>query len=129
MIRDYKAEDLAAIEDMFRRSGLPSECMPDANHPLFLIKKVAVANNKPVMAAFTKLTAEQFLLVDHEWETPGERWAMLHHLRDAVVSEVDAQGIQDLTCFVPPTVEASFGKRLQALGFIKSPFVPFSLIL
>ena len=61
MIRDYKPEDLAAIEDMFRRSGLPSECMPDANHPLFLIKKVAVANNKPVMAAFTKLTAEQFL--------------------------------------------------------------------
>lgn len=129
MIRDYKAEDLAAIEDMFRRSGLPSECMPDANHPLFLIKKVAVANNNPVMAAFTKLTAEQFLLVDHEWETPGERWAMLHHLRDAVVSAVDAQGIQDLTIWCPPKVEKSFGKRLEILGFVKSPWQSYSLIL
>lgn len=129
MIRDFESRDFDALSRIFKESGLPQECLPDVGHPLFLVKKVYEEEGHVALIAATKLTAEQYLLVDHAWKTPDSRWSALRQLRDAVVSDVDSRGLQDLTLWAPPQVEKSFGKRLQSLGFTKSPWPSYSLIL
>lgn len=103
--------------------------MPNTSDPLYLIKKVAEINGEIPLAAFTKVTAEQYLLLDHGWATPHERWELLREMRDVVVNEADARGLSDLTAWIPPILEKSFGPRLTQLGFVKSPWPSYTLVL
>jgi hypothetical protein len=129
MIRNFTDEDWTAVKEIFVRSKLPDVCMPNTSNPLFLIRKVAEIDGEIRMAAFTKVTAEQYLLLDHSWSTPHERWELLREMRDVVVNEADARGFQDLTAWIPPVLEKSFGPRLTQLGFIRSPYPSYSLVL
>jgi hypothetical protein len=129
MIREFRDEDWIAVKEIFMRSKLPEVCMPNTSDPLFLIRKVAEIDGEIPMAAFTKVTAEQYLLLDHGWASAHERWELLREMRDVVVNEADARGFRDLTAWIPPQIDKSFGPRLTQLGFVRSPYPSYTLVL
>jgi len=129
-IRDLNSNDVGAMEIIFSQSQLPPECRPDTSDPLFLVKRVVEDEKGRVgMIAAAKVTSEVWLLVDHSWGTAKQRWELLQNLTQDVASEAKRKGLDQLTCFVPASVAKSFAKRLQALGFVKGSFIPFSLNL
>ena len=129
VIKSYTAAHLAEIERIHREAGLPPECMPNLENPLFFLRKIVDDNGKVAMASFLKLTAEAFLLVDHAHESPEWRWAALQKLTAATLHEAAVKGVADVTAWPPPEVEKSFGSRLEALGFKKSPWPSYSVRL
>jgi hypothetical protein len=128
-VRDFHDGDWQAVKEMFVRSKLPENCFPNTSSPLYLIRKVVDVDGEIPMAAFTKVTAEQYLLLDHGWGAAQDRWELLTKLRDVVVAEAAQKGFEDLTAFVPPYLEKSFGPRLTQLGFLRSPWPSYTLVL
>lgn len=126
MIRQYNALDWPDISEMHLSSGLPKQCLPDLLNPNFVVKIVSDSKGKAVQAGFVKLTGEAFVLVDHEHGTPQERWEALSELIAAGLAEAAKCGLDQVTCWLPPEVEAQFGKRLTDLGFIRSPWVSYT---
>lgn len=126
MIRDYRDADWHAINQLHLKSGLPEVCLPDVNDPLYLIRRVIEDTGRVVMGGFVRLAAEPFLLVDHEWANPGMRWLALADLCEDICAAAKQKGLLQLTCWIPPDIEESFGRRLEGLGFVKSPWVSYT---
>lgn len=129
MIRDAKESDRQAIEEMFLTSHLPENCRPDLASPLFIIKKVVDENGKAVQVGAVRITAEVFLLVDHDSGTPEKRMSNLKELSEEMAREAWQKGLDDVTAWIPPEIEKSFGKRLKEIGFQRSPWPSYSRIL
>lgn len=139
-VRNYQWSDFQQIRDIFAKQKLPMECMPEVmlpivkrgrtkliENPRFPIKKVVEApNGKIAMAAFLKITSEPYLLLDHTVENPGWRWEMLQELMEEMSMAARSKGLEDVTCWVPPHLVESFGPRLQAMGFVESPWQSFT---
>jgi hypothetical protein len=129
LIRDFKLSDLEAVKELHAKSGLPSVCLPDLTNPLFFVKVVAESNGKVVQAGFVKLIGEAYILVDHDAGEPGERLSTLESVVCKGLSSASAKGLSDVSAWLPPDLEKSFGPRLKALGFIRSPWPNFSVLL
>lgn len=125
-IRNYTMKDLAEIERIHREAGLPSQCLPSTENLLFFVRKVVEDNGTVALASFLKMTAEAFVLVDHNHQTPDWRWLALQKLTGVTLREAAVKGMQDVTAWLPPEVENGFGSRLEALGFTKSPWASYS---
>ena len=128
-IRPYSPTDLQAIVKMHRESGLPMNCLPDLRNTNFKVKVIADHRGKPIVAGFVKQTAEGFILIDHSHATPQERLEALETLVAFALGEAAKQGFTDLSAWLPPEVEKAFGLRLQALGFIRSPWSSYTALL
>lgn len=138
-VRLYTDDDLEAVQRIHTANGLPPACLPECckrdkdgnpiNAPLFFMKKILEHDGKVSMASFLKLTAEAFLFVDHEHGDAEWRWLALQKLTASVLSEAAKKGVEDVTAFVPPDLNRSFGERLIALGAIKSPWQSYSFLL
>jgi hypothetical protein len=129
LIRDYRISDLEAVKELHAKSGLPGVCLPDLTNPLFFVKVIAESEGKVVQAGFVKLVGEAYVLLDHEAGEPGERLSILESLVAKGLSAASAKGLSDVSCWLPPELEKSFGARLKALGFIRSPWPSFSVLL
>lgn len=130
IVRDYQDTDWPEVLAIYQQSGLPVGCLADATDPLFLIRRVLVnGDNKISMAAFVRLTSEPFLIVDHQSGNPAQRWEMLQELTRDICRIAREKGLQQLTAFIPPEIEESFAKRLERLGFQKSPWSSYTLNL
>ena len=128
-VRNFTMRDFEAIRQLHEKSGLPSNCLPNLENQLFFLRKVVDDNGKVALGGFLKMTAEAFVLVDHEHESPEWRWAALQKLTAATLAEATLKGIQDVTAWPPPVLENSFGPRLEALGFTRSPWPSYSVRL
>lgn len=128
-IRSFTMGDLEAVRRMHEQSGLPLNCMPNLENPLFFLRKVVEDNGRVALGGFLKMTAEAFVLVDHSHESPEWRWQALQKLTAATLAEATRKGIEDVTCWPPPVVENSFGPRLIDLGFTRSPWASYSVRL
>jgi hypothetical protein len=126
VIREYQDSDWPAIVELHKHAGLPEECLADVCDPLFLIRRVVTRRGEICMAAFVRLTSEPFLLVNHESGDPEERWIMLRELTEDVCLIAKSRGLLQLTCWIPPQIQDSFGRRLEALGFMRSPWVSYT---
>lgn len=125
MIRDFEARDISDIHRIHTQSGLPSNCFPNVNDELFFIKEVVELDRKVAIAGFLKTTAEVYILVDHNAGTPDWRWGMLQQLAAHGLSRAAAMGLDQATCWIPP--EAGwFAKRVEALGFQRSPWPSYT---
>jgi hypothetical protein len=112
---------------MFERQGLPIECLPDLKSHLFFIKKVVEDTKGNVaMAGLARITCEPFLLLDHQAENPAWRWQQLQNLSEVLCDTARTKGLRDVTTWIPPEKEVRFGERLEALGFIRSPWVSYT---
>jgi len=113
MIREYRPEDLAAIEKLH---GTPAYAMPQLDHPLMLVKKVmADENDEPRMAVFGRLFISALLFVDHTWLSPKERMNALLVLQSAAMEEARSRGLD----IAATQMEGRFAERMQDLGWVK----------
>lgn len=127
MIRPLEDKDFNAIKEIYVASDLPPNCNPDLSNPLYLVKAVVERDGKPIMASFLKGTCEVYLLVDHTFGTPQERWLWLQELKNYMVTRAFELGLDEMTCWLPRDVEKSFKKRILELGFVESPWQSYSL--
>jgi hypothetical protein len=111
------------------QSGLPSNCLPNLSSPLFVVKKVVENGSGPMLGGFLKKNGELFILIDHSKGTPESRWEALQDLCAQGLNEAASMGFEHVSCWIPPETEPSFGKRLEALGFQRSPWISYTAVL
>lgn len=68
-------------------------------------------------AAFLRLTAEAYLLLDPRAGTPRERWQWLLALHEAARRDAWLRGLEDVHAWLPPPIAQKFGRRLACLGW------------
>lgn len=139
MIRQFAETDIPAAQAIHAANELPENCFPnliidtpqgraEAN-PLFVVKGVYLYEGKPALMSFLKITGELYLLVDHKVGTPEKRWEWLCEFREWMVREAWRLGLEQITAWLPPEIEESFGKRMLEMGFVKSPYSAYTLNL
>jgi hypothetical protein len=121
MIRPYTNWDLDTIKRIHTQSGLPSNCWPDVEKSLYQVRIVAEENRRVVQAGFVKITGECYVMVDHDYATPEKRWEVLQELiinglHQAAILDLTKQpivGLEDVSCWLPPSLEKQFWPRLK----------------
>jgi hypothetical protein len=137
-VREYKESDLAQLKAIHASQGF-DYAFPDLSNPLFVTKLVltdaganaatsenrqnsdstATTNEKILAAAFLRLTAETYLLLDPNAGTPRDRWQSLLALHAATHRDAWQRGLEDVHAWLPPPIATKFGRRLQRLGWIR----------
>jgi hypothetical protein len=131
-LREYTPSDLEALRAIHRSQGFAYP-FPDFNHPLFLTRVILAEDpeNTPgasaaigstgnvVGAAFLRLTAEAYLLLDPRAGTPRQRWQWLLMLHQAAQRDAWQRGLADVHAWLPPPIAQKFGKRIERLGWVR----------
>ena len=131
LIREYHENDLDALRAVHAAQGF-DYALPDLSNPLFVSKLVLAGEDaarsgdatgaqggKVVGAAFLRLTAEAYLLLDPSAGTPRERWQWLLALHAAAERDAWQRGLEDVHAWLPPTIARKFGRRISQLGWIR----------
>ena len=130
LIREYYDADLAQLRAIHAAQGF-DYALPDLNNPLFLTKLVLTnggddpqdtGHPSPAAilgAAFLRLTAEAYLLLDPRAGTPRHRWQWLLALHNAAAHDAWQRGLEDVHAWLPPPIAKKFGKRLERLGWLR----------
>jgi len=79
----------------------------------------AVEDGAIVGAAFLRLTAEAYLLLNPRAGNPRQRWQWLLALHAAAERDAWQRGLEDVHAWLPPPIAAKFGKRLARLGWLR----------
>jgi len=118
-VRAYTPADLDALHRIHARQGF-DYAFPDLADPIFISKLVIDDDaGRPVCASLARITCEMYLLADPDSGTPRERHARLLALHEAGHSDLLARGLDDAHAWLPPPVARRFGRRLEALGWIR----------
>ena len=117
-VREYQESDLAHLRAIHAKQGF-DYALPDLSNPLFVTKKVLASDGTIVGAAFLRLTAEAYLLLDPCAGTPRERWQWLLALHAAAEHDAWRRGLEDVHAWLPPPIATKFGKRLARLGWLR----------
>jgi hypothetical protein len=147
LVREYRQSDLAHLRAIHAAQGF-DYALPDLSNPLFVTKLVLQQGDFPVAAqhaapaqdaeqsnnvqadastqhgaiigaAFLRLTAEAYLLLDPHAGTPRQRWQWLLALHAATEHDAWQRGLEDVHAWLPPPIANKFGKRLTRLGWIR----------
>jgi hypothetical protein len=118
LVREYQDSDLAQLRTIHAAQGF-DYALPDLSNPLFVTKKVLASEGAIVGAAFLRLTAEAYLLLDPCVGKPRERWQWLLALHAAAERDAWQRGLEDVHAWLPPPIAKKFGKRIAQLGWIR----------
>ncbi|MGH9740569.1 MAG: hypothetical protein ACRD4X_18575 [Candidatus Acidiferrales bacterium] len=146
LVREYKESDLDALRAMHARQGFGYP-FPDLADPIFVSKLVLEdESGLPVMASLARLTCEMYLLMDRENSqerslggdrgandgagraaplgyggagNPRQRYGWLLALHAAGERDLLVRGLDDAHAWLPPAVAKRFGRRLEALGWVR----------
>lgn len=129
VIRDFSNADFMTIHKIHIANGLDDRCFPNLSDPLFIVKQILEYNGKIAMASFLKGTCEVFFMIDHTQGTPEQRWEWLQEFCLHMREKAWELGLEEMTAWIPPEIEASFAKRLTELGFVRSPWSSWTLTL
>lgn len=139
MIRDFFKADVGKVLELAQENDLPLECLPDLTietpegkqepNPLFVVKRVMEQEDRIAMMCFLKVRSELYFFIDHNVGTPEQRWEWLKEFTEDMKREAWKKGFDQMSCWVPDEIDASFRKRLEELGFIRSKWVSYSLNL
>ncbi|MDE3169488.1 MAG: hypothetical protein KGL75_05020, partial [Acidobacteriota bacterium] len=95
---------------------------------------------RPVMASLARLTCEMYLLMDraHRADASGagkreldriaarQRYEWLLALHAAGERDLLARGLDDAHAWLPPSIAKRFGRRLEALGWVRdNAWIPY----
>jgi hypothetical protein len=137
VIRPFRLSDLEDAKKIHADNALPECCFPDLmveveggaveENLLYVDKSVYTVNDEPAMMCFLKMRSELYLLMNHKVGTPEERFKWLKEFKTHMVRQAWLQGLDQMTAFLPPEIEESFGKRLKELGFERSSYNAYSL--
>ncbi len=123
-IREYQESDLDALRTIHAEQGF-DYALPDLKQPLFvtklvLSKKDSGSEGEAILgAAFLRLTAEAYLLLDPHAGTPRDRWQALLTLHAAAERDAWRRGLEDVHAWLPPGLAKKFGKRIERLGWVR----------
>jgi len=119
LIREYTPADLDALRRIHARQGF-DYAFPDLADPIFVSKLVVEDDDgRAVMASLARLTCEMYLLADPGAGNSRERYARLLALHAAGERDLVARGLDDAHAWLPPPVARRFGRRLEALGWVR----------
>jgi hypothetical protein len=148
LVREYTPADLDALRRMHARQGF-DYAFPDLSDPIFVSKLIVEDDDgRAVMASLARLTCEMYLLVDREDEGQGRgsrdearermltphpsslnpsgaagnarrRYDWLLALHRAGEQDLLARGLDDAHAWLPPPIAKRFGRRLEALGWVR----------
>ena len=114
IVRELHATDIPRLQAM--QGDFP---YPTLDNPLEEILIVADAGDKPIMACAAKRLIELYLWVGDA--TPATKLAALRLVQRAMAAELRKLGYSEAECFLPPEIEASFGRRItKTLGAVKN---------
>ena len=118
-VREYSEADVDALRRIHRRQGF-DYAFPDLSDPIFISKLVVEDDaGAIVMASLARLTCEMYLLADPHAGGPRDRWERLLDLHRAGEGDLLARGLDDAHAWLPPPIAKRFGRRLEALGWIR----------
>jgi len=121
-LRAYEERDLEELRRIHAAQNFPY-AFPDLQNPLFVTKIVLTdgesANEESRGAAFLRLTAEAYLLLDPTRGTPRERWQSLLTLHEAARQDAWQRGLEDVHAWLPPAIAKKFGRRIEGLGWLR----------
>jgi len=120
-IRQYEKGDLELLRKFHSEAKFDFE-FPDPEEKQVIIKKCLTHRGKVRMAAFGRLQANAYLLIDGTWKTPAERFEAIQILEAAMIEQAKILGIDQATAQVTP----KFGSRLELLGWHQGIGVTFS---
>jgi len=98
-------------------NAFPSRAFGGMNLPIGAVPEQP--SSKLIGAAFLRLTAEAYLLLDPSIGTPHDRWRALLTLHAAAERDAWRRGLEDVHAWLPPPIAKTFGKRVQQLGWIR----------
>lgn len=125
-IRTFRPEDEPALKQMHAAQGF-DYAFPDLANPLFVSKLVLEDDDgRPLMAALGRLSCEVYLLAKPRAASPRERFLQMLLMHEAGRRDLEARGLDDATCWVPPPIEKAFGRRLERLGWVRDPWPSYS---
>lgn len=128
IVRDYEEADLPDLERMHEDNGF-DYLMPDLTNPLVITKKVVLNDEGQIIgAAYTRIQAETFLLLDTSLDASGKVEA-INAVDAPLVADSQEQGLDQLVAYLPPKLEDRFNKRLKLLGWspARDGWKPWSL--
>jgi len=131
LVREYTKSDLDTLRAMHTSQSFDYP-FPDLTDPIFVSKLVLQDDSgKPVMASLARLTCEMYLLIDRAHVTEGlpatgalranprRRYEWLLALHSAGERDLLARGLDDAHAWLPPSIAKGFGRRLEALGWVR----------
>jgi hypothetical protein len=126
-IREYTQADLDALKRLHARQGF-AYAFPNLADPIFISKLVLEDDTgRAVMASLARLTCEIYLLADPAAGTPRDRYTRLLALHRAAERDAFARGLEDVHAWLPPPIAKRFGRRLEALGWVRDDaWTPYS---
>ncbi|HXQ25925.1 MAG TPA: hypothetical protein VN822_05925 [Candidatus Acidoferrales bacterium] len=149
LIREYTPADLDALRRMHARQGFDYAFPDLADPIFVSKLVVEDDDGRAVMASLARLTCEMYLLVDREEDDRSagfrlevltcagaiesrrqdagatkrafahQRYEWLLALHRAGEQDLLARGLDDAHAWLPPTIARRFGRRLEALGWIR----------
>lgn len=127
-VRTLQTADLDGVKRLHDKMKT-GYSFPDIKGPLFAIKGVVKdENGKIIAAAAVKITSEAFLWLDLGKKEAEKVMAILA-LTNKLSADAKKIGLDEVTCWIPPQVEGRFAKFLSKLGFQRSPWSSWSLLL
>lgn len=118
-IREFVPADLERLKEIHSRQGF-DYAFPNIFDPLFLSKLVMEDDGGHVMmASIARLTCEMYFLADPKAGSPRERYERMLALHRVGELDLAARGLDDAHAWLPPRVARRFGKRLEALGWLR----------
>jgi hypothetical protein len=119
LVREYTNGDLDALRSMHTRQGF-DYAFPNLRDPIFVSKLIVEdAEGRPVTASLARITCEMYLLADPGAGNPRDRYAYLLALHRAGERDLLARGLDDAHAWLPAPIAKRFGRRLQALGWVR----------
>jgi hypothetical protein len=133
LIREYQEHDLDALHAIHAAQGFDYP-LPDLRNPLFLTKLILTddaanicsdsssgdpGSQQILGAAFLRLTAEAYLLLDPKAGSPRQRWQSLLALHEAARRDAWHRGLEDVHAWLPPPIAHKFGSHIERLGWVR----------
>lgn len=107
--RNLQPEDIPALNAMAQASGFP---YPDLAEPLEAVLVLVDDEGRPIMAVAARRLVELYLWCG-KGMTPHQSIAALRLLHDGMGDVLKAKGYNSVEAFLPVSVSAKFGKRLE----------------
>jgi hypothetical protein len=114
VIRDYAESDKDALAKIHEASNFDYR-LPLLSDPLFIVKKV-VDEDGVRQGIAVKIEGTVYLWSDSSWGTPRDRWLRLQELVEAAKRAAWENGLDTLTCVVPPEIAKRFARKLRRIG-------------
>jgi len=122
--RALQQSDIPALRAMAEASGYPypeiSDFSTRKEGTIEAVLVVADDQDQPVMACAAQRIVELYLFVG-DGGTPALKLHALRLLHDSMAAALRAKGYQDANAFLPPSIAAKFGRRLErTFGWVRN---------